>query len=129
VQLRRRPRRDWGKQARHGDETWETPILAQVAEMRLDPDSFAEVVAALGSNERPVTLDKVRLERQIKSMANENAEGRLDDRAYFERKRQLRSEIEAPGRSTRPGIPTARDRVAPGAARYVAGLGHRCRQG
>jgi hypothetical protein len=99
---------DWGERARHGDETWETPILAQVADMRLDPASFAEVVAALGSNERPVTLDKVRLERQIKSMANENAEGKLDDRAYFERKRQLRSEIEALGRSTRPGIPAAR---------------------
>lgn len=69
----------WGDRARLGDEIWDVPILAQVAEMRLDPATFAQIVAALGSNERPVTLDKARLERQIKVLAGENAEGKLDD--------------------------------------------------
>jgi hypothetical protein len=99
---------DWGDRARLGDETWETPILAQVAEMRLDPATFAQVVAALGSNERPVTLDKARLKRQIKALANENADGTLDDDIYVHRKRELLSQIDSLERSARPGIPAAR---------------------
>jgi hypothetical protein len=106
--LHANPCPDWGSRARLGDETWEEPILAQVAQMSLDPSTFSQVVAALSSNERPIGLDKARLERQIKTLAAENAEGRLDDDAYLERKRQLRSEIEAVGRSARPGIPAAR---------------------
>jgi hypothetical protein len=99
---------DWGKRARLGDETWDVPILAQVAEMSLDPATFAKVVAALGSTERPVTLDKARLQRQIKSLAADHAEDKIDDGVYLERKHQLRGQIEALERSTRPGIPAAR---------------------
>lgn len=76
--------------------------------MRLDETTFAEVVAALASNERPVSLDKARLERQIKALANQNVEGTLDDDAYVARKRELRSQIDALDRLTRPGIPAAR---------------------
>jgi hypothetical protein len=50
---------------------------------------------------------KARLERQIKVLANKSAEGKLGDEVYFERKRQLRSEIAALERSSRPGIPAA----------------------
>ena len=80
-------------------------MLAQVADMRLDETTFAEVVAALASNERPVSLDKARLERQIKVLANQNVEGTLDDEAYVARKRELKRQIEALERSARPGIP------------------------
>ena len=83
-------------------------MLAQVADMRLDETTFAEVVAALASNERPVSLDKARLERQIKVLANQNVEGTLDDEAYVARKRELKRQIEALERSARPGIPAAR---------------------
>lgn len=106
--LHAEPCPEWGSKARLGDETWEVPILAQVAQMRLDPSTFTEVVAALSSNERPVSLDKARLERQIRALAAENADGTLDDETYLERKRQLRSEIDALERSARPGIPAAR---------------------
>lgn len=75
--------------------------------MSLDPATLAQVVAALGSNERPVTLDKARLQRQIKAMAAENAEGRVADEVYLERKRQLLGEIDALERSARAGIPAA----------------------
>lgn len=44
-------------------------ILAHVAQMSLDPSTFIEVEAALSSNERPVSLDKARLERQIRALA------------------------------------------------------------
>jgi hypothetical protein len=53
-------------------------------------------------------LDKARLERQIRVLAGENADGKLADDVYLERKRQLRSQIEALERSARPGIPAAR---------------------
>ena len=53
-------------------------------------------------------MDKARLERQIRVLASENADGKLADDAYLERKRQLRSQIEALERSTKPGIPAAR---------------------
>jgi hypothetical protein len=93
------PCAEWGERARLGDETWETPILAQVAEMSLDPATFAQVVGALGSNERPVSLDVARIKRQIKALANQSAEGRLDDDTYVGRKRELQAEIEALERS------------------------------
>jgi hypothetical protein len=55
-----------------------------------------------------VSLDKGRLERQIKTLAAENAEGKLDDDIYLERKKQLRDEINALEQSARPGIPATR---------------------
>lgn len=48
------------------------------------------------------------LERHIKVLAGENAEGKLADDVYLERKRQLRSQIEGLERSARPGIPASR---------------------
>lgn len=42
-------------------------------------------------------------------LANENADGKLDDDAYPEQERQLGSRIEALERSARPGIPAGRD--------------------
>ena len=102
------PCADWGDRARLGDETWEEPILAQVAGMSLDSATFVQVVAALSSNERPITLDKARLERQVRALASQNADGKLADDVYLERKRQLRSQIEALERSAKPGIPAAR---------------------
>ena len=76
--------------------------------MRLDPATFVQVVEALSSNERPITLDKARLERQVRALASQNADGKLADDVYLERKRQLRSQIEALERSAKPGIPAAR---------------------
>jgi len=95
---------DWGTRARLGEETWEQPVFAQVSQMSLDQRTFAEVVAALQSNERPISMEKARLERQIRSLAAENVEGRLDDEACIARKRQLRGEIATLERSARPGI-------------------------
>ena len=76
--------------------------------MSLDPATFAQVVAALGSNERPVSIDIARLRSRIKSLAADNVDGRLDDAAYVARKRGLLEEISSLERSARPGIPAAR---------------------
>lgn len=39
------PCQAWGRKARLGDETWEAPVLAQVAGIALDEGTMASVVA------------------------------------------------------------------------------------
>ena len=48
--LHANPCEAWGRKARLGDETWEEPVLAQVAGIELDDATIAPVVAALGSS-------------------------------------------------------------------------------
>ena len=48
--------------------------------MRLDAASIPQVVAMLGAAERPVALDRVRIERQLRELALEHAEGAWETR-------------------------------------------------
>ena len=61
--------------------------------MSVDDSLAARVVAALGSAERPVTLDRARLERQMRDLALEHVGGKLDDATYLERLAQLREDV------------------------------------
>jgi len=61
----------WGRKARLGDETWEGPVLAQIAGIALDDATMASVVAALGSNRQPVAIDQGRIDRQIRELVLE----------------------------------------------------------
>ncbi len=70
------PCESWGEQARYGDETWEQPILAQVADIELDDGTVAAIVRALGSAPRPIAIDRARIERQIRDLALDHAAGR-----------------------------------------------------
>ena len=88
------PCESWGEQARYGDETWEEPILAQGAGLRIDDALIGQVVAALGSADRPVTLDRARIERQMRALALDHADGRLATDAYLERHARLRADLE-----------------------------------
>jgi hypothetical protein len=56
----------WGRRARLPDATWELPVLAQVAGLDIGNSTIAAVVAALGSADRPVTIDRGRIERQMR---------------------------------------------------------------
>ncbi len=98
--LHPRPCEAWGEQARYGDETWEGPILAQVAGIELDDATIACVVAALGGAPRPVAIDRGRIARQIRELALEHAAGNLDDGVYLQRLRALREAREDAERST-----------------------------
>ena len=69
----------WGPRARLGDATWEGPVLAQVAGIALDDVTMASVVAALGSTQQPVAIDRARIDRQIRELALEHAGGLLGD--------------------------------------------------
>jgi len=93
-----------GTQARYGDETWEEPILGQVAGIDLDGATVAAVLDALGSAPRPIALDRARIERQIGDLALEHAAGGLDDAIYLERLRGLREAKDALEHPTADGI-------------------------
>ena len=73
--LHANPCEAWGRKARLGDETWEAPMLAQVAGIALDDATMASVVAALGSSRQPVAIDRARIDRQIRELALEHAAG------------------------------------------------------
>ena len=98
------PCSDWGKRARLGDEVWEEPILAQLEGIELDDATIAAVVAGLGSGPRPVTLDRARIDRQIRELALEHAAGRLEDGVYLERLHELRDAKENVERKSADGI-------------------------
>lgn len=82
-----------GPQARYGDEVFEAPVLAQAAAMRPDDASVTKVVAMVSTDERPVTLDKVRVQRQLRELAADHAEGRIGDEAYMAQVKELRRRL------------------------------------
>ena len=95
----------WGRKARLGDATWEAPVLAQVAGIALDDVTMASVVAALGSNQQPVAIDRARIDRQIRELALEHAVGLLGDDTYLARLKALREQREAIVEPSAPGLP------------------------
>jgi hypothetical protein len=95
----------WGRKARLGDQTWEAPVLAQVAGIEVDDVTMAAVVAALGSSHQPVELDRARIDRQIRELALEHAAGGLADEAYLTRLTALREARDAITERTAPGVP------------------------
>jgi hypothetical protein len=87
--LHPQPCEAWGDRARLGDETWETPILAQVAGIELDDATISAVVAALGSTQRPIAIDRARFDRQLREVALAHAAERLTDDEYLARRADL----------------------------------------
>jgi len=69
------------------------PVLAQVAGLTIDDGVIARVVAALGSPDRPVGLDRARIERQMRDLALDHVAERIDDSAYLERLGQFRVDL------------------------------------
>ena len=83
----------WGRRARLASTTWEIPVMAQVGSLRLDDGLIARVVAALESRRPPVSIDKARLERQLRDLALEHATGTLSDEAYLARHGGLKQDL------------------------------------
>jgi hypothetical protein len=102
------PCQDWGTRARLGDETWEAPLLAQVAALRLDDATIAIVVAALGSADRPVAIDRARIERQMRDLALQHVAAGVSDDAYLARLGALRAQRDTLDRGSTPAIPADR---------------------
>ncbi len=66
---------------------------------------MASVVAALGSNQQPVAIDRARIERQIRELALEHASGRLGDDTYLARPKALREQRDTIVERTAAGLP------------------------
>jgi hypothetical protein len=63
---------------------------------------MASVVAALGSSQQPVEIDRARIERQIRELALEHAGGRLGDDTSLARLKALREQRDAIVAMARP---------------------------
>jgi hypothetical protein len=66
---------------------------------------MASVVAALGSTQQPVAIDRARIDRQIRELALEHAGGLLGDDTYLTRLKALRDQRDAIVERTAPGLP------------------------
>lgn len=93
------------RRARLADETWEPAILEQLGNLRLDEATIAAVVASLGSRQRPITIERGRVERQPRELALEHAAEAIDDASYLARSAELRSQRDALAADAAPGIP------------------------
>jgi hypothetical protein len=80
-------------------------VLAQVAGIALDDVTMASVVAALGSNQQPVAIDRARIDRQIRELALEHAGGLLGNDTYLTRMKALREQRHAILDRTALGLP------------------------
>ena len=98
----------WGAKARIGAPTWEVPILAQLGSLRLDDSVRAQVVAVLSAGARPVTMDRARLERQMRDLALDHAAARVDDADYLARMARLREQLDAVEVQRAHDLPTQR---------------------
>jgi hypothetical protein len=102
------PCAQWGSKARLADTTWEAPILAQVGGIELDNATIAQVVAVLGSTQRPIAIDRARIERQMRDLALEHAGGRVADATYLARMSELRSQLGSVDEGSNLGVPAQR---------------------
>jgi hypothetical protein len=110
----------WGSKARLAASTWEVPVLAQLGSLRVDNSMRAQISAVLSAGERPVTMDRARLERQMRELALEHAAARLDDAEYLARMAHLRGELELRGPAGTGLAGAPRDRVARRPGRNLA---------
>ena len=108
AKLHTEPCAAWGAKARIPATTWEAPVLAQLGSLRLDNAMRAEITAVLSAGERPVTMDRARLERQMRELALEHAAARLDDAEYLARMARLRGELEIVGSQPVRDLPARR---------------------
>ena len=95
AKLHTNPCAAWGTKARIGAPTWEVPILAQLSSLRLDDSVREQVAAVLSTGARPVTMDRARLERQMRDLALDHAAARVDDADYLARMARLREQLDA----------------------------------
>ena len=79
-------------------------MLAQVAGIALDDTTMASVVAALGSAQQPIAIDRARIDRQIRELALEHAAGGLGDDTYLARLKALRDQRDAIVERTAAGL-------------------------
>ena len=98
----------WGTKARISASTWEVPVMAQLGSLRLDNSVRAQIVAVLSAGDRPVSMDRARLERQMRELALNHAAARIDDAEYLAQMARLRGELEVIGTRLARDLPAQR---------------------
>jgi hypothetical protein len=98
----------WGSRARIAASTWEVPVLAQLGSLRVDNAVRAQITAVLSAGDRPATMDRARLERQMRELALEHAAAHLNDAEYLVRMAHLRGELELVGARRARDLPARR---------------------
>ena len=73
-QAAHRALRGLGLEGPHPGDDVGGPVLAQLGSLRLDNAMRAQITAVLSAGERPVTMDRARLERQMRELALDAAE-------------------------------------------------------
>jgi hypothetical protein len=86
------------------------PPLAPLSCIHCDwpPSIIARVVAAKGSPDRPVGLDRARVERQMRDLALDHVAERIDYAAHLDRLGQLRADLAAMDTTPRDGVSVKR---------------------
>ncbi len=98
---------EWGPQASYSAETWEGPIAAQLAGIRLGDRTIADVVAALATPDRPpLPLDAGRSDRRRRELALAFATGRLSEAEFTAAIAALGNA--APAETMPPAVPAER---------------------
>jgi predicted metal-dependent hydrolase len=91
-----------GGRASFRAEIYEWQVAALLATARVDDAAKERIVAALSDAPAPIDSRRVgRLEQELRSIALDNAFGRISDADYLRRKTDLTSEIEAARRPQR----------------------------
>ncbi len=98
----------WGSKARIPASTWEIPVLAQLGSIRVDTAMRAQITAVLSAGDRPLTMDRARLDRQMRELALEHVAARLDDAEHLARMARLRGDLEIVGAQPGRDLPSRR---------------------
>ncbi len=85
-----------GRRTSFRAEIYEWQIAALLATAQVDESAKARIVGALGGEPPVVDIRRVsRLEQQLRTIALDNAFGRMTDEVYLRRKSELAGQIEA----------------------------------
>lgn len=97
------PCAEWGSQARYAAETWEAPIAAQLAGLRLEGPTIEAVRRYLATPAPiPMATSSVRFRREMRELAEAHVAERITDAAYLERLAELRRQEAAAAAEQRP---------------------------
>lgn len=111
---------DWPGTASVRSVDLEERISGQLAGARLTPETEVRVRAVMGAvTAAPADTTRARIQRRMRDLALEHAEGRIEDAAYLASSSRLRADLEAAG-SARPSQVTADEAIA--AIRDMAAL-------
>jgi DNA invertase Pin-like site-specific DNA recombinase len=99
------PCAEWGAQARYAAETWEAPIAAQVAGLRLEERTIAAVRRVLAAPAPiPMATSGARFRREMRELAEAHLAERVSDAAYLAQLGELRAQEAAAASEARPAV-------------------------